>query len=461
MVIIKKFLVLMLLFKLTTLQAMHSFAGGEIEPCDGGCLAWFFAVPSCCVPEPVKSGVLGMYSIIGKNIENICHTLSSSFFKNENDENKTLKPFSNEEQWQPSSTLEVKTYYINFSDSGSKIITCTPSIIALWDRKSGQQLASFDLATEPNYDDEGENIKLSKDETKLFVVSRFGERSCFDIKNKCLLWQGAKIPNISSITVVTNKYRDVSNVGTTTVFSDDESKFLVRSWNKTVLINAFTGNVELVLWDIDDNNNNNTIVADFYRNSARVIVLHNGCLNNHTSNELVDYVAMVPYQARCPLYNKEKNMLVCFDDESCKTINLNTKDEQILPLSRRRGSQATTIQLINSGNKVLFSCNGGRIDGDFGDFYNIVDIYDLPSNSLQATIKSHSAPDIIRFFNSHTQTLLLGLKDQVELWDITNESIVWSLKNSKPWCDYAVINEKGDEIIINEQQQQLVIWKKS
>jgi len=35
------------------------------------------------------------------------------------------------------------------------------------------------------------------------------------------------------------------------------------------------------------------------------------------------------------------------------------------------------------------------------------------------------------------------------------------LKNSKPWCDYAVINEKGDEIIINEQQQQLVIWKKS
>ena len=363
------------------------------------------------------------------------------------------------EEWHLSLTLpETQSCdKAKFNQSGTKIITCSPCGIKLWDSKTGELLTHIETVNLSNKSDT-ECIKLNANETKLWVISEYGERACFDTATTNLLWADQKIPIIPSVDIFSQDDRDVCNSGTTIVFNDDESKFLIRSWNKTALIDPLTGKIDTVLWEHKDQNNSRTIVADFHKNSCKAIVLHNGFLNNKTNNLLVQYNQAVPSNAHCPLYNRTDNTLIYFSNQNnqCETINLTTREKKTLSLCRRNGAALTTIKLNDNGNKMLRISYSGARWKDFQDTYCFVDVYDLVKPHLIMTIECSSEPNETHF-NNKNQMLLLALREKLELWSTETQSLVWSLKNNREWLRSVAINENGDEIVIN--QKDIVIWK--
>ncbi len=300
---------------------------------------------------------------------------------------------------------------------------------------------------------EGSNIgpkstRLSKDGNCLFVIGNNGQGYSWNTSKNKLVWQCNRIPDF--------RFGDI-------IFDDFESKLLIRRWNKAVLIDAFTGEQEAVVYEHSDQENTDTICTDFYEHSNRAIVLHNGCLKNE-SNKKIEYRKAIPLGAYSPLYNRKQNKLIYFfgqDDQCCRgeIVNLATDKKEQLDIVPRVDADTITLKLVNKGNILLRMSNGPRME----ESYCCIDLYDLVKRALIGTIKCDSQPSETRF-NNKKNILFLALKNQLCLYDIATQ-LLSEVVRYQNWLDALSIHKDGDNIVVvaknyDEEQNSVVVWQK-
>lgn len=348
-------------------------------------------------------------------------------------DNPIVNTFSKSQQCQ-AMQLHCKASLVQFSPTNKKLITLE-SDVSIWDIESGLKLFCCDPEMGVSA------VELNKDETQLFLINQNGQRSCWDIANNKLLWKGESIPNLYDACII---------------FNDDKSKILARNWYKAALIDALTGKQEAFLWECCDLKNN-IITADFYKDSSKVFVFHNGLLT-HESNEMVAYTDLVPETADSVVYLRQHNKLVYFTSDHYVILDLGVKKEIRGKLMVRSGAAYRTIKPIEEGCKLLYISFSGVRGKGFREHCSFVDVYDMQTPSLIMSIVGNSQPNIITF-NSAKNILLLALKDKLQLWDIVTKSMVWCLKH-KGWLRSVAINDQGDKILIADQDAHVAMWQK-
>ena len=220
-----------------------------------------------------------------------------------------------------------------FSPSSKKIITNLGSNVDVWDTGSGALLSCC-----PITEMEILSVNLNKEETNMFAVGKHGRRFCFDIQHNKLAWIK----------------KGVSGLHEYTQLNDDATQLTIGGWNKSILVDAITGKQKKTLWDHHDEDNSKTISADFEKNTSKVLVFHNGLLQQKGDEDL-HYKPLLPSNAHSPIYNREQNRLIYFynDKDEVGILSLATEKEKVINCVRRLGCTSRHAEMSKDGTRLL------------------------------------------------------------------------------------------------------------
>jgi len=371
---------------------------------------------------------------------------------------------------------------ISYNLTGEKIITAIPGYVGIWDSKNGKKTASL---IQPNGDhlpryNKPTMVKYNEQEDKLFVLNRDGSRGCWNMHSQKNIWEQPAIPNMLG----------------RALFNNDQTKCIMQCWKKAVVINALTGLIEKTLWEnVQDNY---SPIAEFQPNSSDILVMYNGILENMSKNEKIKYNPIVPEGNACSLYIPEKDTLVCLvnkdetvlmisddyfnalsskladllntwvresnvveqknaqdDAIQVKIINPQTKDEKSFHIRNRRDAVIIQSGVHNAGKNLLVTSWRDIQQGDFEKNNCFIDLFDLENIAEKpiCTIECEKQPNDTLFVPAKN-LLLLALDKNIQLWDISTKSLLWSNKGtlinsismSPDYKQIAMVNDGNVEI---------------